>query len=385
MIPSLRILILTPTAFPFTTGNASTAERWRRSLVKEGHDVWVLATENLDVFALQQMLAHFKPNLIHLHHAFRAGELLVKLNTEWANNGWALVVSPGGTDIHLDSKVEDRRRIITQVFERVKTVIAQSEEMMQRIVEAYPQLQDRVIIIPKSFCWMGEEEFNLRGASNCGSDDTLFFFPAGIRPVKGNLEALRLLERIHALRPSIRAVFAGPALDKDYAMKFQQEVERLRAFARWLSPIPFQAMRSAYKDADVIFNFSFSEGMSNVLLEAKALGKPILASDIPGNRWPVLGDQKDLPAGLLFDLHSPEHFIQQALRLLDDKELREKLGQGGKNQAARLPGSEEEARGLIRVYEEVLNRPLREKRGSLSGQGKPATLGGVNGKDQIRY
>jgi hypothetical protein len=154
---------LTPTAFPSTTGNASTAERWRRSLVKEGHDVWVLATENLDVFALQQMLAHFKPDLIHLHHAFRTGELLSKLNTEWANNGWALVVSPGGTDIHLDTKVEDRRRIITQVFERVKAVIAQSEEMMQRIVEAYPQLQGRVIMIPKSFCWMGEEEFSLRG------------------------------------------------------------------------------------------------------------------------------------------------------------------------------------------------------------------------------
>jgi glycosyltransferase involved in cell wall biosynthesis len=357
--PSLRILILTPTAFPSTTGNASTAERWRRSLVKEGHDVRVSATENLDVFALQQMLAHSKPDLVHLHHAFRAGELLVKLNTERANNGWALVVSPGGTDIHLDSGVEDRRRIITQVFEKTKAVIAQSEEMMQRIVEAYPQLQGRVILIPKSFCWMGEEEFNLRGASNCGSEDILFFFPAGIRPVKGNLEALRLLERVYARRPSIRAVFAGPALDKDYAMRFQQEVERLSAFARWLPPIPFQAMRSAYKGADVILNFSFSEGISNVLLEAKALGKPILASDIPGNWWPVFGDREDKSAGLLFDLHSAEHFIQQALRLVDDKELRETLGQRGRNQVARLPGPEEEARGLVQAYEKILNKQLR--------------------------
>jgi glycosyltransferase involved in cell wall biosynthesis len=255
--------------------------------------------------------------------------------------------------------MEDRRKIITQVFEIAKTVIAQSEEMMQRIAEAYPQLQGRIVMIPKSFCWMGEEEFNLRGASNCGSDDILFFFPAGIRPVKGNLEALHLFERVYALRPSIRAVFTGPALDKDYASRFGQEVKRLHAFSRWLPPIPFQAMRSAYKGADVILNFSFSEGMSNVLLEAKALGKPILASNIPGNQWPVLGDQKDLPAGLLFDLHSPEHFVEQALHLVDDKELREKLGQGGKNQAARLPGPEEEARGLIRIYEKALNEPPR--------------------------
>jgi glycosyltransferase involved in cell wall biosynthesis len=304
------------------------------------------------------MLSHFEPDLIHLHHAFRTGESLFKLDTEWATNGRAIVVSPGGTDIHLDTKMEDRRKIITQVFEKASAVIAQSDEMIQRIEESYPRLQEKIIIIPKSVCWMGEEEFDLREASNCGLEDVLFFFPAGIRPVKGNLEVLSLLERVYTLRPSIRAVFAGPALDKDYATKFEQEVKRLHTFARWLPPIPFQAMRSAYKGADVILNFSFSEGISNVLLEAKAIGKAILASDISGNRWPVLGDQKDLPAGLLFDLHSPEHFIQQGLRLVDDKELREKLGQGGKNQAARLSNSEEEARGLIRVYENVLNKHL---------------------------
>jgi glycosyltransferase involved in cell wall biosynthesis len=315
-----------------------------------------LATESLDVFAFQQRLSHFKPDLIHLHHAFRTGELLFKLKTQCASNGWVLVVSPGGTDIHLDTKVEDRRRIITQVFDMAKMIIAQSEEMRHRIVESHPRFQNRIIIIPKSFCWMGDEEFNLRGASNCGSEDILFFFPAGIRPVKGNLEALHLLEKVHTLRPSIRAVFAGPALDKDYATKFGHEIERLRAFARWLPPIPFEAMRSAYKGADVILNFSFSEGISNVLLEAKASEKPILASDIPGNRWSVLGDQKDLPAGLLFDLHSPEHFIQQALCLVDDMELLKKLGQGGKSQAASLPGPEEEASGLIRVYEKALNK-----------------------------
>ena len=177
------------------------------------------------------------------------------------------------------------------------------------------------------------------------------------------------------MRPSIRAVFAGPALDKEYAARFEQEVERLHPFARWLPPIPLQAMRSAYQGADVILNGSFSEGLSNVLLEAKAAGKPILASNIPANRWPVLGDQNDLPAGLLFDLHSPEHFLRQALRLVDDRELRKKLGQAGKDHAARLPGPEEEARGLIRVYEKDSERGMN---------GDRINVGEVDGKNQIR-
>ena len=37
-----RLLILTPTALPVVTGNAMTAERWRRSLVGMGLDVRVL-------------------------------------------------------------------------------------------------------------------------------------------------------------------------------------------------------------------------------------------------------------------------------------------------------------------------------------------------------
>ncbi|MFB3884025.1 MAG: glycosyltransferase [Thermodesulfobacteriota bacterium] len=324
--------------------------------MKQGHDVEVLATEDLEGSALGQRLSRSKPDLIHLHHAFRTGQLLFGPSIDSMINGRALVVSPGGTDIHLDTQEEDRRRIIIQVFEKARAIIAQSREMVQRIVECYPQFQNKILILPKSYCWMGEEEFDLRGASNCGPEDILFFFPAGIRPVKGNLEALYLLERVHTLRPSIRAVFAGPVLDKDYAGRFEQEVKRLHAFCRWLPPIPFQAIRSAYRGADVILNVSSSEGISNVLLEAKAAGKPILASDIPGNRWPVLGDQGDLPAGLLYDLHSPEDFLKQAFLLVDDRELRKKLGQAGKNQATRLPVPEEEARGLIRVYEKALDK-----------------------------
>ncbi len=346
--------MLTPTAFPFTTGNASTTERWRRFLIRQGHHIQILAIENLNPLELKQRLSHFKPEIIHLHHAYRTGESFLKSNTEWSDHGRGLVVSPGGTDIYLDNEMGDRRKIIAQVFEKAKAIIVQSDEMLQRIAESYPGIQGKVILIPKSVCWMGEEEFDLRRASDCGPEEILFFFPAGIRPVKGNLEALTLLDRIHRLRPMARAVFAGPAIDKPYSERFGREIERHRSFARWLPAIPFEAMRSAYKGADVVLNFSFSEGVSNVLLEAKAAGKPILASDIPGNRWLVLGDGEDLPAGLLFDPHSREDFIQQALRLIDESDLREKLGQGGKDPSAKFPTPEEEARCLAQVYRKIL-------------------------------
>ncbi len=335
-----------------------TVERWRRSLAKEGHAVQVLATEDLHVSTLRKRVSHLQPDLIHVHHAFRAGQFFSDSSVESVINGRPLVVSPGGTDIHLDSKTESRRKIITQIFKKSRTIIAQSEEMTQSLLRFCPSLRDRTVMIPKSVCWMGEEEFNLRGAIDCGPENILFFFPAGVRPVKGNLEVLLLLERAFAHRSSIRAVFVGPSLDKEYSARFEHEIKRLRPFARRLPPIPPQAMRSAYQGADVILNGSSSEGLSNVLLEARAAGRPILASNIPANRGPVLGDQSDLPAGLLFDLHSPEQFLRQALRLVDDPGLRRKLSQAGIDQAARLPGPDEEARGLIRVYQRAMDEPF---------------------------
>lgn len=115
-------------------------------------------------------------------------------------------------------------------------------------------------------------------------------------------------------------------------------------------------MRSAYESADVVLNTSFAEGLSNAILEAIAAGRPVLASDIPGNRGPVRGLNGDRPAGLLFDPRNPEDFVGQALRLIDDPEERAALGQDGQARAARWPAAEDEADGLIRAYEIGLSK-----------------------------
>jgi glycosyltransferase involved in cell wall biosynthesis len=113
-------------------------------------------------------------------------------------------------------------------------------------------------------------------------------------------------------------------------------------------------MRAAYHSADVILNGSASEGLSNVLIEARAAGRPLLASDIPGNRWPVLGDRGDLPMGVLFDSLDADDFVRKAILLVDDAMLRRKLGEAGAAYARRMPGPCDEARALIAVYQAAM-------------------------------
>ena len=89
-------------------------------------------------------------------------------------------------------------------------------------------------------------------------------------------------------------------------------------------------------------------------MEAAAAGVPVLASDIPSNRWAVVGEPGGEPGGLLYDPDAPCAFLRQALRLVDEPRLREELGRAGSERAQRWPRPEQEASALAAVYRSVL-------------------------------
>jgi glycosyltransferase involved in cell wall biosynthesis len=346
-----RILILTPTALPSITGNAMTVERWRRGLQGRGWDVEIQATRGLDILTLLKIIRQRPPQLIHAHHASHAGSMLLNPLLEVFGSKIPLVVSPGGTDLNVDWKTRKQREIIVRVCHRARFIVIQSEELHFRLQDLLPEIGERLVFIPKSVVYLGQEDFHLREEAGCGPENLLFFLPAGIRPVKGNLECLRLMKKVHEQRPRIRVLFAGAPIDPEYSEKFEKEVAGLGAFARWIPPIPPPAILSGYRAADIILNASSSEGLSNALLEATAAGRPVLASKIPGNRWAVLGNNGDHPMGLLYDGDDPEDFLKKALILIDEEEVRRKFGDAGIRRAAFLPTPEEEAGRLARVYE----------------------------------
>jgi glycosyltransferase involved in cell wall biosynthesis len=225
---------------------------------------------------------------------------------------------------------------------------------MERLENLLPATKRKFLCVPKAVCWLGEEPFDLRKTAECSPEDMLFFLPSGIRPVTGNVECLRAMKQVYDRRPHTRFVAAGPSIDSEYAGVFAKEVGTLRSFARWIAAIPPTAMQAAYQGADIVLNTSFSEGLSNALIEAIAADCPVLASDIPGNRWPVLGTSGDLPVGLLFDLNNPEDFIRKALQLIDDGVLRESFRQAAQLRRSTWPREEDEGDGLAAAYRTAL-------------------------------
>jgi len=349
-----RILIMTPSALPAVTGNAMTVERWRRGLMARGGEVLVLETRHPDLTELAAATAAFRPDIVHAHHLFLSGGLLSTPPLADILAGVPAVATPAGTDLNQeDLRARGKLDTLGRICGRIGEMVIQNRYFHRLVAALLPEGGFRVSYVPKSFCWLGDAPCRLRERAGIGGDEFVFFLPAGIRPVKGNLAGLRALEAVHRRRPHVRAVFAGPVLDEGYGGRFAGEIERLASFARWLPVIDPREMAAAYAEVDVVLNTSVSEGLANTLLEAMAAGKPILAADIEGNRWPVRGDGGEIPCGLLYDPGRDGDFIDQALRLTDDGELRAELIRAARDRAASLPGPKEEIDGLLAAYGRV--------------------------------
>lgn len=262
-----------------------------------------------------------------------------------------MVLSPGGTDLNLDSDSRERSELMKGVVDRARFLIVQSPQMEAKVLECWGPVKSKLVRVPKACSFFGDEPYDLRAIAHAGPEDLLFFLPAGIRPVKGNLEWLRAMEELHRLRPNTKAVSAGPILDSDYGEAFLQQIKRLQGFARWIGTIPLGAMKAAYRGADVVVNASLSEGLSNALMEAVSQGRPILATDIPGNRWPVLGSEGSDACGILYDPHDPWDMVEKALPLVDYRDLRQKLSAAGLARGLELGNPMCEASYLAKIYE----------------------------------
>ena len=110
-------------------------------------------------------------------------------------------------------------------------------------------------------------------------------------------------------------------------------------------------VKSYYKDCDAVVIASYHEGMSNVLLEAAATGRPVLATNIPGCKEAV----EDNMTGLLFASRSTEALesaIEYFLSL--SVESRETMGR-----AARTKMEQEfNRKHVVESYIEEINKVI---------------------------
>lgn len=332
----LKVALITPYYRQQTRGNAVTVRRIERNLVAAGCRAAVYSLEEWSADGLRHGLEAFSPDCIHAFHAMQAGIPARQIAMEL---GIPYVVTFTGTDLYF---AEDASAAsIPAVLSGAAGLVVFHENLRHRLLRLLPHPALPVTVIPQGVTLPDSIPAETEGYF-------VFLLPAGLRPVKDVLSPLRPLQALYERYPGIRFHIAGPMLDSEYGAQVLRTLAEY-PFARWLGEIPCDGMPALYGSSHVVLNSSLSEGgMANSLLEAMAAGRPVLASDIEGNRSLV----HDGVNGLLYA--GEEDFLERAELLLSDKALRQRLGAAGRQYVSEHCSPVAEAQGYLELYRHVV-------------------------------
>ncbi|MBK8979400.1 MAG: glycosyltransferase family 4 protein [Planctomycetes bacterium] len=285
----VKVLLLSPTPAGLYRGPAETALRYRQGLQRRGHLCELLGGDDGDCReSLAGTLQRFKPDLVHAHDAFRCGLQLLGLRVPW-------IVSVTGDDVYRDLRDERVGPLVCETLRRAHRVLVPTASCASWIEEAVPDSIGRVDVVPRAAQALPTGGTDLRRSLGIPRNRLLILLPGGLRPIKGQDRAFSLIGRLREHDVDAELVIVGPDQDPAFTAGLIERAEE-EPRIRVLPALSRERMGAAYQNADVVLNTSLDEGMSLTILEAGMHGRPVVASDVPGNRELI----RHRETGLLF-------------------------------------------------------------------------------------
>lgn len=112
-------------------------------------------------------------------------------------------------------------------------------------------------------------------------------------------------------------------------------------FTSWV-----QNIQNILEGLDIVVLTSFNEGTPMSLIEAQLCGKPVVAVDVGGVRDTMIANK----TGFLIENHNLEKFSNAVVTLIDDKDLRKRMGQAARAFAAASFSKENEIANFTVLY-----------------------------------
>lgn len=249
------------------------------------------------------------------------------------------------------------RNLVRHVFDRWglargARILVNSEDLLRFTRSEYGLPPERFELVYNGldlarFDAAGRDE-KLREELGAGSGELLVGTLGRVVPQKNPELFLEVAKRVAARRPEARFVWVGTG-----EMEGWMAAELRR---RGLGPVVRLAGARAdvprvLKALDLVLQTSRAEGLPNVVLEAMAAGRPVVATDVGGTRE-LLDDLGRLcPAGAV------EPLADAVLEMLGDPEGRRLAGQAGRRRAEERFSAAAMVRKMERLYETVLSEP----------------------------
>jgi len=336
----MNIALICPFSSGPGRGNITTVRRIADHLTVTGCKVTTVNLDRLSIIEQQTLLDQSRPDLLHAFHAYHAGPTARQASREL---GIPYMITITGSDL-FDSSLCNAPATRSAIQD-ADAVSCFDPLVAQRLTKLFPHIGGKLMVIPQGVAALPS------GIPYPKQDaDFLILLPAALRPVKGVTSAIAALTPLALELPSLRLLVVGGAIDPDYA----EEVHNLAADLPWinvLGDIPYHQMGALYAVSDIVLNASiFEGGMSNALLEAMVMGKPVLARDVLGNRSLIHHDE----TGWLY--RTDEELRERVRDLALSPLLGPKIGATGREFVQKHCSPQTEAENYAAVYRRLIGQ-----------------------------
>jgi glycosyltransferase involved in cell wall biosynthesis len=186
---------------------------------------------------------------------------------------------------------------------------------------------DRLFVLPN--CIPDIDPKLLRTRCKKKFDDKIrILYLSNLNPEKGPIEFIKMARRVVDRVESVRFVLAGPVLSSSFERQIKRLISDLKLidYVDIVGAVYGPAKEKLFLNCDIFVFPSHNEAFPLVNLEAMRAGMPIVSSNV-GSIPEMVVDELN---GYIVNSKNVEQLSERVLKLVDDEELRNKMGKAGR-------------------------------------------------------
>jgi L-malate glycosyltransferase len=191
---------------------------------------------------------------------------------------------------------------------------------------------------------------SLRAKLGLNTDAPVIITSANIRPIKGIDILIQAAAKVCGEFPRAKFLIAGETIDRPHFEKLQQMIQSHQLKDNVVFLGRSDNVPSLLKLSTLFCMLSRSEGFSNAILEAMAVGLPCVVTKVGGNAEAV----EDGKSGFLVANEDANTAAERILALLRNPQQAKKMGEAGRNIIANKFTAQAMANRWASLYDELV-------------------------------
>lgn len=297
---------------------------------------------------VKKKISDIKPDILHGHYLIDCG-FIGAMSKFHPYISFAL-----GSDVLFDPEISFIKKLVYKfVIKKSDIIHCVSEFMREKIISNCKNPEKVELVFPYVDLEVfkpQEKDIEILNLYKLTKKNLIIISNRTLEPLY-NVECLiETLPQIINDYPNIRYLILGDGPSKKSLEQMATSLG-VKNYVYFIGFIPHQELAQYLNVADIYVSTSLSDGASVSLLEAMACGKPVVVTDIPGNReWVEEGKN-----GFLFPMKNSNKLAGKLKLLVDNKKLRDEIKPTNCNLIKKKANINNSMRQISKIYMKAKN------------------------------